>query len=289
MNAKSLKHFEDQNRRIFEYMGLGWPYNRPKSQAHKKPDKSKILAVSDCHEPYSCENVFTEIGDKHHDAAILFIGGDLGDYYSKSRFRKTRHQKFSDELRSVFLRMEWFATYWQDVRILIGNHDNRPEKKVQDVFDGSDADMLLLTEQNLLKRLAINFDNVEIVGTQVNNIINLSHIYQLGDIIFTHGEMSRAQASAILDRISQQVYKWKDVWGLKPYRVIAQAHNHRDSREMVGGEARFLMPCSCQTASIGMEYIFGPRMVGDPPKIGYNIFRQDNGETDYSTSHSYLV
>jgi len=225
---------EQQNKDFLEYFNIPFPYEAPPSNWHPDPNPSKILCLSDIHEPYGNEHVFDLASRNEWDAGLLIVPGDVGDYYSKSRFRKTKHVTFKDEVRSVFLRLEWMSRNWRTVKVMIGNHDNRPEKKIAEMFDGN-ADLLILTEQNLVKRLASYFPNIEVVGTQLAETgVNLTHLYQHGDIIFTHGELSHTRKEMTLVRISEYLHKWKDVLGLRKYRVIAQAHNHQDLKTAEG-------------------------------------------------------
>jgi len=277
-------------------MGMEYPYKRPKSSWGKAvPDK--ILSIADPHNPYVSIKTLKAAERDEKDAALLIIPGDVGDYYSKSRFRKTRHWDFAQEVRAVFLFLEWAANNWRSVKIMLGNHDDRPEKQIMDIM-GNDTDLLILTEQNLLLNLSTFFDNVEMVGTQIagdplddgrRHKVNLTHIYQHGDIVFTHGEKSMAQASSLMMGISQYLHRWKGLFGLKPYRIIAQAHNHADFRQTMGGEKWIQLPAACDPVSVGMEYIFSKRMVGTPPCTGYSIFYQSNGETDYNRSGNILL
>lgn len=288
MNELRRATIEEDEARFFAYINIPYPYNRPESE-WAEAEEEKILCLADPHEPYGNKMVYKECHDLHKDASTLIVPGDLGDYYSKSRFRKNREQLFSDELRACFLLMEWMATHWKNVFIMLGNHDNRPEKKIQDVFEGN-TDLLILTEVNLLKRLASYFDNVRVVGHDIPNAgINLTHIYQHGDIVFTHGEVSRTKKEATLEYVSNKVRLWSKAWGLKPYSVIAQAHNHHAMKTIWGPEAWFMLPCATNAYSIGMEYIFNAKMIGSPPDIGYTIFYQNGGITDVNRSNNFLI
>ena len=285
MTKRQLARFAEDQKKLFEFMGLKPVYRRPKSNWVRKPNWEKIPVLSDLHEPYSNEVVIDHVLEREADAGMLMIPGDIGDYYSKSRFRKTRHQSFQDELRSVFLLIERLAQRFHQVKIMIGNHDNRPEKHVYTTI-GDQVDLLIMTESNMLDRLCAHFDNVELVGTQLDKSdINMSHIYQHGDIIFTHGELSLKQSSAILERIELYLNEWGTHLDLKPFKVLAQAHNHRGLKEE-GEVTRFLLPTACNPYTIGMEYIYSSRMIGRPPCIGYTVFYQSNGETDTNRSHN---
>ena len=211
----------------------------------------------------------------------------MGDYYSKSRFRKTRSFPFRDEVHAVFKRIEWLATHWPWVYIMIGNHDNRAEKQI---IDSCPVDLLVLTESNLLRHLAAFFDNVTVVGTQLDHTdINLSHIWQYRDTVFCHGEISRAQKTATLSYLSLYLHRWKTYLGLSEYRVIAQAHNHHAMMTQDGDEVHWMLPTACNPMSPGMEYIYGSRMVGTPPSVGYAKFCYSGNELDLNESHNFLI
>ncbi len=288
MTKKQIEHQQEGENRLLEFMQVPRPYRRPKSNHLRKTDPSKILTISDPHEQYSNKVVLSHCETKEPDAETLIVPGDLGDYYSKSRFRKTRYISFRDELRYVFKRMEWMANNWKVVKIMIGNHDNRPEKFTIENSQ-KNVDTLIMTEPNMLKRLAAYFDNVQIVGKQLDDTdINLTHIYQYGDIIFTHGEVSLKQSSAILERVQTYIDSWSDLLELKPYNVLAQAHNHRDLAETVGNRKCFLLPTASNPFSIGFEYIYGSRMIGKPPAVGYSLFYQERGITDTNRSRNII-
>jgi hypothetical protein len=268
-------------------MGLDWPYKRPKS-AWLKADASKILALPDPHEPCVNEVVMRHVAKHERDAGIVVVTGDLGDYYSRSRFRKRKHVAFRDELLAVFHRLEWLATNWRDVRVMIGNHDDRPEKYMTD--NVPDAESLIMTERNMLDRLAGFFDNVKVVGHQVPGTrVNITHLYQMGDILFTHGEVSLKQDSGILTRLDDYAKAWENHLDLAPWRVLAQSHNHRENRKQSSrGKLWMLLPTCSDPYGISFDYIYTPRMMGTPPDVGYSLFHQERGTSDLNRCRSVV-
>jgi len=285
--TKRQKHIDDDEKRFFEYLSIPYPYKRPKAQ-HQKSESGKILVLADPHEPYGNETVY-RAAEKHKDAEILFVAGDLGDYYSKSRFKKKHHVSFKDELRAVFFRIEWMATNWPEVRIMLGNHDNRPEKTMLGLFQ-QNLDLAILTEQNLLKRLASYFDNVDIVGQQLDGTgIELTHIYQLGDCLFTHAAITRAIRESMMGKISEKLFRWGKMIGLEPYSVIAQAHAHCNFRKTAGSEEWIGLPTASDPFAIGFDYIWDARMQGDPPAVGYSLFYQERGKTDLERTRNIVM
>lgn len=290
MNENLLKYYEEESARFLDFLQIPYPYIVPPKEWLTETDPNKILAFFDPHEPYAIEELFKE-ALKHKDAGMVVIGGDLGDFYSKSRYRKTHSVDFSHEVREIFYRMEWLSTHFKKVKIMKGNHDDRPEKKIADLFTDGEIDLKILTENNLLGRLASYFDNIEMVGTKVKNHtydINLSHIWQFNDIIFTHAEISRKQDSTIMEYLSNYLHTWRYKLQLKPYRVIMQGHNHRMMKGAKGDELWMLCPTAMQDVSIGGEYIYSPRCQGAPPQRGYAVIYQNDGVTDWNKTNIEL-
>ena len=282
-------NIQEEEQKFFTFLRKPYPYIPPESDFADNFDPDKILVISDPHSPFENWKVLNAAKKEQHDAGTLIVPGDVGDYYSKSRFKKTRVISFADEVRAVFELVEWMSTNWRDVRLMIGNHDNRPEKTIGALFEGN-VDLLIMTEQNLLRRIASYFPNVQVVGTQLDSRdFILTHIYQFGDIIFTHGELSRVQKTAVLEYISKYLFRWGQILDLKPYQIIAQAHNHTDMKTWMGSEGWFQLPTACDPYSPGMEYIFSSRMGGQPPVVGYSVFYQHDGVTDYNRSHNIKV
>lgn len=293
--SKHSEYREQSDKKLFDFMGISHPYSRPPDKHARETDLTKIVTISDPHEPYADRRPFDECERLHKDAETLVITGDVGDYYSKSRFKKTRLQSFASELRSVFFRLEWAATHFKRVEVMIGNHDNRPEKQISSLFQGHE-ELMIMTEQNLLAYMASYFDNVEVVGTQldllgIDELITgtMTHIYQRGDIVFTHAERANANRVVLMQNISKYLRDWSQVLCLQPYTVIAQAHNHTDLKMSMGVEKWFLMPCAMTTKSVGAEYIFSSKMYGTPPNVGYSLFFQEGGHTDYNRSGNVLL
>jgi predicted phosphodiesterase len=133
MTIDEMHH--ERERAFCDRFQIPFPYVPPESDFHSDPDPRKILCLSDPHEPYSSPIVFDHALAHHHDAAMLVIPGDMGDYYSKSRFKKSQPGKFADEVIAVFRRLEWASQHFQTVKVMLGNHDNRPEKKIQTLLE----------------------------------------------------------------------------------------------------------------------------------------------------------
>jgi hypothetical protein len=292
ISERRLQEIAELDKEFVERMGFEYPLQIQTEYAGEI-DENKILVVADLHEKYAHDVMLRRMKDMHHDAGTVVVDGDLGDFYSKSRFRKRKYVSFEDECRAVFARMAWFQKYWRKTYIVLGNHDDRPEKKIADILGGAgEADLLELTERNLLKRMSLFFPNIEVVGTTLytheGQDIHMSHVWQYKDIVFTHSEISRKQPTATMELISNWLLRWRDVVGLRPFRVIVQAHNHFALKTQMGNELWIMTPCAAYTKSEGFEYVFSPRMVGHPPVVGYTVIRNKEGKTDFNETNFYV-
>jgi predicted phosphodiesterase len=268
----------EQEKAFLEAFNIPFPYIPPIPDYAKTINPRKILVLPDPHEPYSAEYAWKHALENHHDAAMVVIPGDLGDFYSKSRFRKPKAGNFRDEVKAVFTRMEWLSQNWPQVKIMLGNHDNRPEKKIRDLLQ-VDPELLILTEARLLHHMAAYFPNIEVVQHQVvNTSIGLTYLWQYGDMVFAHAEISRAQSSATLEYISSWLHRWSHLAKLNPYKLIVQAHNHQSDKKDVDGETWMLVPTMSDPYSMGMEYVWDGRLYRHPPVVGYAILHHDEGK-----------
>jgi hypothetical protein len=267
----------EQEKAFLEAFSIPFPYIPPSPRLAETIDPRKILVLADPHEPFSAQYVYDDALRFHHDASMVVIPGDLGDFYSKSRFRKPKPGNFRNEVESIFHRMEWLSQNWPMVKIMLGNHDNRPEKKIQDLLS-VDPELLILTEARLLDHMAAYFPNIEVVKHRVvNTSIGLNYLWQFGDILFFHAEKSNVQSTATLEWVSNWSHRWKDLAHLEPYRLIVQAHNHQSTKKDIDGETWMQVPTVSDPFSLGMEYIWDGRLYKNPPVIGYTVLHHDNG------------
>ena len=281
LQNKLVEQHIKEDTAFLEFIGKSYPYIPPKKNFNKKIDNEKIINVSDPHEPHSFQPVWDDVLKYHHNAHHIHINGDIADFYSKSRFKKTEHQEFSKELRAIFDRLEWLSTNWKKVTLIRGNHDNRVEKLLANLLN---SDMLFLTKRDILGYMCAYFDNVELVGERITSgdgsTADIDFIWQCGDIIFTHIERSQKQSSGLLETISSQLHKWSRIFNLKPYRVIMQGHNHRCTFDTNGIEYLYICPMAACLTTTGLKYALSPSLNGAPPVMGYIEIYQKDGITD---------
>src|SRR5262249_1715731 len=91
----------------------------------------RALVINDLHVPYHDAKAISaavKFAKKHHDVNAVVINGDLGDFYTLSRFLKDpRKRDLVGELRAQREALEWIASEFPRKRRILkkGNHDER--------------------------------------------------------------------------------------------------------------------------------------------------------------------
>lgn len=285
---KKLQRVEDEDARFMESLGYSYPYKAPPKRFSKKIDESKLVCIADPHEPYSHPSVWRDVLDKHHDAYHIHINGDFFDFYSQSHFRKIEgDESFNLELKKGFDRLQWLSSHFHRVTLILGNHDNRAEKRISDQLD---ADKLWLVKRDIVQYCASFFDNVEVVGQRIDSngrSVDVSFIWQWKDVIFTHIERSQKQSSALLSGINESLGYWSGYLKLKPYSFIIQGHNHRADVLDLGDKTLMLAPMAADILGKGLRYVLQPGLRGQPPTVGYIVLHNRDGKTVYNESRIY--
>lgn len=85
----------------------------------------KILSVSDIHFPLSREDLLMEVVEKHDDADIVVINGDMLDGYMFSSFSKEREIAALHEYKCAFDFVKYCSEVFPAVVLTSGNHEKR--------------------------------------------------------------------------------------------------------------------------------------------------------------------
>ena len=289
MTVQQLEQWQINEQHFLEKCGQEYPFILPDRKINGL-NKDKVLVIGDTHEPFGNPKLLRYLSENHNDAHKVVVIGDVGDFYSKSRFRKRKYISFEDECKSVFQLLQFLYIYWDKVEIILGNHDNRATKTISDILNANGAtDLLFLTETDLIGRMASYFPTIEIKSMPLDGTDEkLIHIYQDGEVIYCHFEISRAQKSATMQRISEYLHKWKSTLGLKDYKVIIQGHNHTGHKESMGDELWIMNPCAADIYAEGFGYIFTPKPMGNPPVVGYTLLYYTNGKVDFNKTNYYV-
>ena len=251
----------------------------------RQPGPRQIVVAGDFHAPFQSNEAVGElIRREGNQGKTLIINGDLQDFYSISRFTKYERVSIEIELAAVDALLGQLSIAFQDVILVAGNHDtSRFEKQLRAMLSAEMVHVIeALTGGNLsvLRVIAKRYPNVKFAEMEVGGRFNLGWFYQMGDLITAHAEkFSRVPGSA-LRGIDEWFTDQHDILGLKPWRVLIQAHTHqlgwfpfKSDRLLVEGG------CMCSTHGYQLQ----ARIMGRPQRLGYVTLEQTKGVTDINS------
>lgn len=258
----------------------------PKTKPPKwKPGKTqRIVVAGDFHAPFTDNDaVATLIAEEGPRTDTLIVSGDLMDFYSISRFLKYERVTIEQEIAATDALLGQLSAAFPDVLIVSGNHDSqRFEKQLRTFLAPEMIHVIeLLTGGNLsvIHMLAKRYPNVRFAPQKAGSL-SLGWMTQVGDLLVTHAEKYSRVPGAALRQIDEGLTDFADVYALKPWRVLIQAHTHqlgmfpfKADRLLVEGGAMCLTHGYQMTA----------RMGGRPQRIGYVTLAQHDGVTDINS------
>jgi predicted phosphodiesterase len=268
---------------------IGWDGKPPKTPPKSKARQKKILVLSDPHVPYHDKEALQAALAVPADTVIL--SGDGPDNYSFSRYEKTR-QLFSplEELREFQAFLTTLSERYPEVIVMQGNHDARFVKYLvrrgitPDVLEYFNAVAPGFTTP--VERMTIGLENVKVVPPIKLDYADFAHIYQHGDIVFSHAE----KFSVLANKAAADVAKWVKSFAVpagivkEPVRVIAHAHTHMAGKTWSDFG---IVAYELGTLSAIPDYAADPKLRGATrlPVLGYTEFYQTDGVTDINKSN----
>lgn len=229
-----------------------------RTTASRKPSKTrveKVIVCSDTHAPYEkWEDIKTMIHDEAKDTDLLIVAGDIGDQKSVSRWPKAGLvPRLVEEFKRERELIRIFSENFPRVVLLDGNHDLRAAKKFAMLFDGCPDLREFLTEAypDLMKTtqlVASGLENVSMAPKLTYEDAEFCFLYQIGDFIVGHPEISSSVPNKAVDRFIQWLNGVALPYGLiNPFRVAAMGHTHHYGETThIGGYVGIELGCMCK-------------------------------------------
>jgi predicted phosphodiesterase len=243
----------------------------------------RIVIASDFHAPFQDNWAVAEMIRREKGAHTLVINGDLQDFYSISRFTKYEQVSMESELAAVDALLGQLSAAFPEVVIVAGNHDTaRFEKQIRQYLSPELMHVVeFLTGGNLsvLRVIAKRYANVRFAETSVGRF-HVGWFWQLGDLITAHAEKYSRVPGAALRGIEEWFADQEQTLGLKPWRVLIQAHTHQLGMFAFRSD-RLLIEQGCMCSTHG--YQLQARIMGRPQRLGYVTLQQTKGVTDINS------
>lgn len=251
----------------------------------QRPRGTKHLVLSDLHAPFHDPALVAAAMAAHPDADTCIIAGDIGDGYGWSRFTKYETVPYEDEIAAVTAIMQMASERFRRVLVLDGNHDGpRLERQLRERLTPEMISAITYMTGGILSpihALAKRFPNVEIVGHVTPDGRRLGWLYQHGDVVISHAEKFSITPGAAVRKIDEWLRDMEQHIGLKPWRVLIQAHTHA-SGQLPWSADKLLVESGCLCVQHG--YQLQARIGGRPQRRGYVWFEQDaDGHVDVNS------
>ena len=247
----------------------------------KRPQR--IVIASDFHAPFHDPWCVAELIKRESGKTDqLIIGGDFTDSYSASKFIRYERIDPAQEWAACDALMGQLSRVFPDIAIIQGNHDARLEKFIRANLP---PEVVYSLEQladgplDPLRVLQRRYKNVRLVGHTVGRH-GMGWLTQIGDIVVSHAEKYSKVPSSVLRTVDEWFVDKEDEIGLKPWRVLAQAHTHTQI-QFPWRSNKYLAEIGCMCETHG--YQLQAKANGRGQRRGYMTCVQTNGVTDVNS------
>jgi predicted phosphodiesterase len=250
----------------------------------RKRNPNKMLVLADIHAPYHNDKMVNDAINSNRDASRLMIVGDGVDLYSASHFRKTKNVDIGQELGMGFEFLKSVAEEFDEVYLMLANHDQRLRKYM---YDHVPNELLPFIKLDFLEILLKQIPNLKIVKQKTIGSRKIDFIYKHNDVVFSHAEVSSIILTQPVQKIKPKLDEWDTYMNLDGYKVLIQAHNHQCGMVQVGDKILYQIPCMIDLDQIAFDYVFNGRMAGRMPAFGYMVLNFVNDKVDYNNIRVY--
>jgi predicted phosphodiesterase len=271
----ALTDIETERQRLFnmiteEYAHIGNP----------KGKLFKVISISDLHIPFVNDAVIKDMMEKHSDADILVVNGDLLEQYSVSKWPKSKGVVLKHEYQIAVKYIKMFASQFKKVVLTRGNHDERVAKYFASNIDPG---ISFLTHPDPLERISNGFDFTD-TGEfkQIHSFDNVFYFgglcgwyAKVGKTIFAHPSGGSGVPMRTGVNVTNYFIEKED------FDCVVCAHTHKLGAIVYKGKLIIEQGCAC----IPMDYEADSKMQYGQQSFGYAvIYMNAKGEVDFDKS-----
>lgn len=253
--------------------------NEVKKDYKRKKGDGSVDIAGDFHIPFHHPESLDYL--LRSDADELVIMGDVLDMLSASSHRQTNsYVHYQTEIAAGRAVIEEICKKYNRVRIIAGNHDNRPIKKMQTHLPG-----LLPMVVHPLVWLTQGLDNIEFMSLEIPDTkppIQFGENYRLdfagiwNECLFGHFECFCGDDA--VKRLDTWLAQWNHILKIDTPKAVFQGHVHRLSMEYTP-TGRMLIHTGCMAKP--QEYQFLQHGKYQPPVQGFvKMYRDSTGSFD---------
>lgn len=276
------KHLEDYEK------FLGTKLNRKEYGGRSLLGRTETVVISDTHIPDERMDLLTEIAARHRGVACC-LAGDVNDFELFGRFDVKDWNV--DTLKSALAKtdavLEFLSNNFSTVDVLLGNHDLRLPRKAAKQCG---PDYYFVSQMFLLwayeKCHGVKVVRQNIIKDNGRELPGMFFYQQIGDCIVGHVEAAGRPVGKGSLLAHDFFYSYKDFLGLEPFKIVLQAHTHKQSffRHYLTGVHCYEIGALCDVPAYSMNQ---PKY--SPPQLGYFHLIQYDGVTNLDESRMYSL
>ncbi len=169
------------------------------------------------------------------------------------------------------------------IYLMLSNHDMRFTKWM---YDHIPTEALPFTDYMFVEKILRTIPNLKIVKQKISRGREVGYIYQRKNMLITHIELSRKDPLKAVIDIQKELEKWGEFFCFNKYDMLMQAHNHNSGKVKFGNRYLFAIPCLIDISQPAFNYIFGGKLQGNPPSLGYVVLNKyEDGSFNPKTTH----
>lgn len=252
---------------------------------HRDLDQhTKVLSISDLHIPFFYEDVIDDALDRHADADIVVLNGDILEVDTASRFPRHKTVLLKYEYKLALELIVRLAKRFPKVVLVKGNHEARLDRYFQDRIEPG---LNMMVEGDILWRLSEGYGFDEAGNFQRHfDLPNVSYdrgltnwFVQIGQAIFCHPW----RTSSVSIKSVELAQQWFMERGYS-YQAIVMGHTHRLGSAVTAGKLLIEQGCTC----VPLDYAARADIKYRPTSFGYAVVVMDeHGNVDFNQSRPY--
>lgn len=259
---------------------------RTKKKLYEIPGKprgrERVVVIPDIHAPFHEPDQLAHIceveGPRCSKAICI---GDVSDAYGFSVFTKNERVTFSEEWAAVTQVMAAIARSFHEVEIIIGNHDERLEKRLRERLSEDMVEAVQYMTGGVLcplTALAKQFPNVKVARHRTPSGHTVDWFTTDGDVWLGHPQkFSRIPGNA-LRGVESYLLDNEYAMGLSRYKLICLGHTHQLAKIPYRQSLLVEVGCICKTQS----YQTSPKL-GGGQKRGFVWYEKEDGKVDLNS------
>lgn len=238
--------------------------------------------ISDLHIPFHNKEAIVMAVEWliRRGAKILYVGGDILDCYSLSRFNQYKSIPIQQEFQEARKILDYLSRSFVTVRLLEGNHEARVMKYLSSRLDPSMLNFIM--QKGILARCSEDMPNIQIESQTVHGT-KMGWLTQVGDAVIGHPEKQSKLPLRPVEWFAEWLQNWHEDIGFERPRLVIAGHTHMAGYTFVGRTMVVESGCLCLIQSYALE----PRLYLKPQKLTATIFDQVNLITDHNSVRQY--